>query len=128
MPGKQQCALPPRRVLVVDDERPMRDVIRLHLERAGYTVSEAAGGREALDALREGLEVHCLVTDLQMPDGSGGWLLAQLGYEFPSLLPCTVIVAGDAEGASAAHVASRWRCPVVAKPFTGEKLLAALGH
>jgi hypothetical protein len=61
-----------------------------------------------------------------MTDGSGGWLIAQLGYEYPALLSRTLLVTGDAMGASAAHVASRWRCPMLPKPFTGAQLVDAL--
>jgi ActR/RegA family two-component response regulator len=67
-----------------------------------------------------------LVTDLKMADGSGGWLVSQVAYEFPALLARTVVITGAASSASAAHVAARWRCPVVAKPFSGDELVGAL--
>jgi CheY-like chemotaxis protein len=117
---------PPRLVLVVDDDVNVRQIIRRHLVSAGYAVREATSGREALEALREGLHPELLVTDIEMSDGSGGWLLAQLGYEYPALLPRTIVVSGDAQGARAAHIATRWRCPVLAKPFTGSALVEAL--
>jgi CheY-like chemotaxis protein len=110
---------PPRLVLVVDDDVNVRQIIRRHLVSAGYAVREATSGRE-------GLHPELLVTDIEMSDGSGGWLLAQLGYEYPALLPRTIVVSGDAQGARAAHIATRWRCPVLAKPFTGSALVEAL--
>jgi DNA-binding NtrC family response regulator len=92
----------------------------------GFQVVEATSGRHALAQLREGRTVDLVVTDLRMEDGSGGWLLAQLAYEHPELLGCTIVMAGDAQGAGAAHVASRWRCPVLGKPFSREQLVGAL--
>jgi two-component system, chemotaxis family, chemotaxis protein CheY len=113
-------------VLVVDDDVAIRVLVRGMLEAAGYEVAEAASGRDALIRLRGGALPHYLVTDLKMADGSGGWLVSQVGYEFPSLLSRTVVITGDAKGAGAAHVAARWGCPVLAKPLTGQALLSAL--
>lgn len=41
-----------RRVLIVEDERPIRDLLRLHLELAGFDLEETGDGRAALDAAR----------------------------------------------------------------------------
>jgi DNA-binding NtrC family response regulator len=113
-------------VLLIDDDAAARTSTRRVLEQSGYRVVEAAGGREALEKLRAGVAVHCVITDLKMDEGSGGWLLAQLGYEFPALLPRTLLMSGDAGGTAAAHVAARWRCPMLAKPFHSEELVGAL--
>ena len=113
-------------VLVIDDDAAVRAAVRRFLEREGYAVLESASGREALGRLREGAEAQLVVTDLKMKDGSGGWLLAQLGYEFPALLPRTLVMSGDAGGAAAAHVAARWRCPILPKPFGAAALIDAI--
>jgi CheY-like chemotaxis protein len=83
-------------------------------------------GRDALDRLREGIAVQLLVTDLKMKDGSGGWLLAQIAYEFPALLPRALVISGDAGSTAAAHVAARWRCAVLPKPFGAAELIDAV--
>jgi two-component system chemotaxis response regulator CheY len=113
-------------VLVADDDATMCAMARRILEGAGYDVVDVASGRDALMRLRAGMRPDFLVTDLKMADGSGGWLVSQVGYEFPVLLSRTVVITGDAKGAAAAHVSTRWRCPVLAKPFTGEELIGAL--
>jgi len=112
--------------LVVDDDAPMRAMARHILEKQGYAVGEADGGREAMETLRRGPLPDLLVTDLKMADGSGGWLVSQVGYEFPALVARTVVITGAASGAAAAHVAARWQCPVVAKPFTETDLVEAI--
>lgn len=113
-------------MLVIDDDDAIRQLVRRFLEQAGYAVDEAPSGRDALARLQAGAAVHYVVTDLRMTDGSGGWLMGQLGYEYPALLRRTLLVTGDAASAAAAHVASRWRCPMLAKPFSGPELVGAL--
>jgi CheY-like chemotaxis protein len=113
-------------VLVVDDDVMIRVLVRRMLEEEGYRVTEAESGRDALVRLRSDAPPDYLVTDLKMVDGSGGWLVSQVGYEFPALIPRTVVITGDAAGAAAAHVTARWHCPVVAKPLSGPELLEAL--
>jgi CheY-like chemotaxis protein len=112
--------------LVVDDDPPMRAMARHVLEKLGYDVREADGGREAMETLRRGPLPDLLVTDLKMADGSGGWLVSQVGYEFPALVARTVVITGAASGTAAAHVAARWQCPVVAKPFSEADLAEAI--
>jgi two-component system response regulator GlrR len=113
-------------VLIVDDDVTIRVLVRHMLEEAGYRVTEAESGRDALVRLRSEPMPEHLVTDLKMADGSGGWLVSQVGYEFPTLLPRTVVITGDAAGAAAAHVAARWHCTVLAKPLRGLDLVEAL--
>ena len=113
-------------VLVVDDDATARTMARHVLEKHAFEVVEAEGGRDALALLRGGPLPDFLVTDLKMADGSGGWLVSQVGYEFPALIARTVVITGAASGAAAAHVAARWQCPVLAKPFTEAELLGAL--
>ena len=60
----------PPRILVVDDERSMRELLAIVLRREGYEVLLAENGRSALDALdRE--PVDLLISDIKMPDMSG---------------------------------------------------------
>jgi DNA-binding NtrC family response regulator len=115
-----------RRVLVVDDDPALRSLLHRLLDRGGFEVHEAVSGRNALALLHARPEVECIVTDLRMDDGSGGWFLAQVAYDFPQLLSRTLVISGDAGGAGAAHIRARWQCPVLAKPFTAEQLIETL--
>ena len=67
------------RVLLVDDEPSVLDVMAELLDSMGYVVTSLPGGRAAMQALEDGLEVDILVTDVRMPDISGPdlarWLL-----------------------------------------------------
>src|SRR3954453_3643011 len=63
-------ARPRPRILVVDDEASMRDMLRIVLRRDGYDVQVAPNGRTALDTLkREPFDL--LLSDIRMPDLSG---------------------------------------------------------
>ena len=68
-------ARPPRaRILVVEDEARLRELLRLYLERAGYEVREAADGRAALDAFDED-PPDLLIVDLMLPKLQGEALI-----------------------------------------------------
>src|SRR5688572_9926238 len=58
------------RILVVDDEPSMRDMLRIVLRRDGYDVVVAENGRQAIAALQE-QNVDLLLSDIRMPDVSG---------------------------------------------------------
>src|SRR6266700_4040542 len=58
------------RVLVVDDEKSMRDLLSITLEKEGYDVLTAAGGEAAIEALRRDA-TDAVITDLRMPKVDG---------------------------------------------------------
>jgi two-component system response regulator PilR (NtrC family) len=58
------------RVLVVDDERSMRELLSIVLRREGYDVTLAENGRAALDRIESG-RYDLLISDIKMPDMSG---------------------------------------------------------
>ena len=59
------------RVLVVDDEASMRDMLRIVLRRDGYEVLVADGARAAAGDPRDARHIDLLLSDIRMPDGSG---------------------------------------------------------
>ena len=59
------------KILVVDDEREIRNVLRLLFENQGYTVIEASDGMEAVRKIREMKDVDLCVMDIMMPGMSG---------------------------------------------------------
>jgi DNA-binding response OmpR family regulator len=59
-----------QRIVVIDDEESVRDVVRAYLEKDGFTVFAAAGGREGLE-LAEKKHPDLIVLDLMLPDISG---------------------------------------------------------
>jgi len=62
------------KILIVDDEQDIRDVLRLHLEQGGYHVLEASNGEEAIAIMRKGanmINVGLILCDIRMPKING---------------------------------------------------------
>jgi DNA-binding response OmpR family regulator len=69
-------------ILIIDDEAPIRSMIRLVLERAGYAVDEASDGVEGIRCFRE-KPADLIITDLIMPNKDGIGMILELKKEFP---------------------------------------------
>src|SRR5690349_6432642 len=67
----------PGRILVVDDESGLREMLRVLLRRHGYDVDVADGERRATELLRAAASYDLVITDLSMPDGSGMGVLSE---------------------------------------------------
>ncbi len=79
-----------KNILVVDDNDDIRQILRAIFARAGYSVTEACGGQEALDLL-ESKQFDLLVLDLIMPRVSGEQVLQQLGMKRLKEMPVIVL-------------------------------------
>ena len=71
------------RILVVDDERSLREMLSIVLGREGYDVATAEDVGSALDQIRRGPLPDVLISDLRMPDGSGVDVLRALKERSP---------------------------------------------
>lgn len=78
-------------VLVVDDEEPIRDILREALESVGHSVMTASDGREAL-RLYHAHRPHVVITDIVMPRRSGIDLVLELSRLSPP--PTVVAISG----------------------------------
>jgi CheY-like chemotaxis protein len=104
-------------VLVVEDEAPLRELMREALELSGYDVVAAGNGREALDAI-ERIEHVCLVLlDLLMPVMNGWEFLSEI-QSHPTLASVPVVVHTSEPGQ--APTGAR----VLQKPTKLDRLLA----
>jgi PAS domain S-box-containing protein len=113
-----------RRVLVIDDEAPIRVAIRRYLERRGWTVEEARDGREALEllGLTEGARLRAeaydvIVSDLKMPGVTGIELHDRLAAASPAGAAKLILLTGDTASPDVAEFVTRLRHPLVQKPF-----------
>ena len=109
---------------MVDDEAAIRMLVTELLEELGYTAIEAADGAAGLKALRSGVAIDLLVTDVGLPGGITGRQLADAARALrPSLR--VLFITGYAEKA----VLNDDRMPgvrVLAKPFTLDVLAAQI--
>ena len=110
---------PEQRVLVVDDEPDIRELLELTLARMGLGVDSAGSIGEAKDLLRDARYQLCL-TDMRLPDGEGLELVRHIAA-MAGDLPVAVITAhGSAENAVAALKAGAF--DYVSKPVGLEQL------
>ncbi len=73
-------------ILVIDDERVVRDMLSMVLTRLNYRVLAAAGGMEGVELYRaHGEDIDLVLLDLSMPGMSGTEVLAQLQSLEPSV-------------------------------------------
>ena len=109
------------RILVVEDDRDIRDSVVEVLEAAGYDVSAAADGREALRVLDAGPRPDVILLDLMMPNMNGfEFREAQLANPAHASIPIAVLTAdADAKLKAQQLQASGW----VRKPIKIEPLL-----
>ena len=107
------------RILVIDDEDYVRELLRDILESEGCNVLLAENGPEAL-ALLEHQPFSAIFTDVGMP-GMSGWEVAQVIRQRDEKIPIAVITGwGEAVGSSEQKQAGvNW---VVTKPFTTERI------
>jgi two-component system response regulator PilR (NtrC family) len=89
------------RVLVVDDEPDLRELLELTLVRMGLDVDSAATVAEARAALQKGSYALCL-TDMRLPDGSGMELVETIARQFPSTPVAVLTAFGSTDNAVAA--------------------------
>jgi len=84
------------RILVIDDEEPVRAMIREMLERVGHTVEEAADGEEGIRAFQRH-PADLVITDILMPNKGGLVAIRELREASPSA-PIIAISGGGRTG------------------------------
>jgi DNA-binding NtrC family response regulator len=84
------------RVLVIDDQEPIRRIVRRALEQAGHEIADAADGALGMQLLeRESFDV--VITDIFMPGQDGILTLRQIRKQFPAV-KVVVMSGGDSTG------------------------------
>jgi two-component system response regulator (stage 0 sporulation protein F) len=117
------------RILVVDDEKPVLDVLSEYLQSQGYTIHSASGGIEAL-AAAERERPDLVLLDLRMPGLDGLEVLRRLRQAGPR--PLVIMVTANEDLALARETLKSGAFDYVAKPFDFQYLdrvvAAAMAH
>jgi two-component system response regulator AtoC len=109
-----------KRILIVDDEAGMREMLALLLGKNGFAVKQASDGKEALERIRQG-DIDIVITDVRMPQLDGLGLLKRL-HELK--LPVTVIVmSAFVELETAIEALKAGAADYVSKPFRADEVL-----
>ena len=112
------------RILVVDDEDSIREIVCSMLTAAGYQCRQAGSGIEAIAVLGNGDEYSLMLTDLMMRDLDGIGLLEQTKNKYPEMPVIMVTAVHDISVALAAIRNGAY--DYLLKPFEREQLLAAV--
>jgi len=112
------------RVLVVDDEAPIRALIREILAAAGHAPTLAASGHEALRLL-EAQDFQVVLLDVRMPGMDGLSLYARIVQQWPAMRGRVVFVTGEAGGEHVAGIREGDE-RYLEKPFHREELLRVI--
>ena len=112
-----------RRVLIVDDNDGLREVIGILAQDHGYKPVEAADGLEGMQVLENDSNFAVGIVDVKMPRMNGIALLEEIRRRYPTL---RIVLISGAEVELAVHAAHRDpNVVVLPKPFTFEALRKA---
>ena len=108
-------------ILVVEDDKEIRQGIEIYLRNQGYQVYQAANGQEGLEIVKT-RELHLMILDVMMPVMDGITMLMKtrdLGYEFPVLM-----LSAKSEEVDKIMGLNMGADDYISKPFTPLELLA----
>lgn len=112
-------------ILAVDDSASMRQMVTFTLKGAGYDVTEAKDGQEALNIAKSN-RFSLVITDVNMPNMDGIALTKELrglpNYKFTPILTLTTESSSDKKQAGKSAGATGW----IVKPFNPDQLLATV--
>ena len=115
------------KILVVDDEADVRDVIKLQLESRGLNVLEAVDGQNAIDILKSGsnmMNVGVILCDIRMPKVNGVECIQFIREQAPGIP--IVVITGYPDTELASDLLKKGVKDYLVKPVEKEKLLAVV--
>jgi two-component system chemotaxis response regulator CheY len=112
------------KILIIDDESEVREVLRLQLEEANYNVIEASDGEEGVTLMKSGsnlLQVGMIICDIRMPKVNGIEAIEYLKRNAPSIP--IVVITGYPDSALAVSLLKKGVMDYMVKPIEKVKLL-----
>lgn len=111
-----------RKILVVEDEPAIRQVLSETFDRKKFELDFAANGKEALPKLAE-IDYDLLIVDLRTPVMSGGDLYWYLAERYPETSRKIIFTSGDLLNRETEELLAESGQPFLAKPFTPGEVL-----
>ena len=116
--------MPAERILIVDDEEPIRDLVSAMLSSANYVCTQTESGKEALSLLSSGSQFELMLSDLMMPGMDGIALLEAAKERYPDMPVIMVTAVTDVSVALGAIRNGAY--DYLLKPFERDQLLATV--
>lgn len=113
------------RILVVDDEESIRDVLEILLRKEGYDVTMAEDGQAAFEIIKK-KSFDLVISDLQMPNMTGLELLKNVRDQYPDLLFMMITAFGTTETAVEAMKLGAY--DYITKPFKLDEVRIVIGN
>jgi signal transduction histidine kinase len=117
--------LPMKKILVIDDEEWLREMIHLALKQKGFEVIESNNGADGIEKARSELP-DLILCDINMEKVDGYLTLASLRNEAPTAAIPFILMTGLADNAGMRHGMELGADDYLAKPFTTDALYAAV--
>jgi signal transduction histidine kinase len=115
------------RILVVDDEVEIAEILQEILTPAGHAVTLAHSGEAALRTLADG-SFDLVLTDLKMPGIDGPALYHEIEKRHPQLASRVIVITGDTLGTGARDFVAATQIMVIDKPFVPQDVLARVSE
>jgi DNA-binding response OmpR family regulator len=115
----------PIRILRVDDEASVLDLIRTTLETCGYAIDTALSSQEAMQKIRSN-DYSMVILDLLLPDMNGFLLSQEIRRVRPSLGSKTLFISGILFGQSTVEQLGSMGAGFLSKPFQLKALIEAV--
>src|SRR5277367_3218049 len=116
---------PMKKILVIDDEEWLREMMQLALKQRGFEVIEAANGNDGIEKARKELP-DLILCDINMGKVDGYLTLSSLRGEAPTAAIPFILMTGLADSASMRHGMELGADDYLPKPFTTDALYAAV--
>jgi DNA-binding response OmpR family regulator len=117
--------MPPTRILLVDDEASVLDLVRTTLETCGYVIDTAASSHEAMEKVRAN-EYGMVILDLLLPDMNGFILSQEIRRVRPGLGNRILFISGILFGQSTIEHLGTIGAGFLSKPFQLRALIEAV--
>lgn len=109
-----------QKILVIDDEAQIRDLLNAQLSREGFEVQTSSNGREGLNIIEHDPNFSCVITDVKMPEMNGIEFLRQSHAISPSIP--VIVITGHATVLEAVEALKLGASALLEKPFDSKKI------
>jgi DNA-binding NtrC family response regulator len=113
------------RIIIIDDDRPLRETLALMLEQEGYIVDTAENGKDAIEKTNRTL-YHLAIVDWRLPDIEGTKLLGQLRETIPKMPK--IMLTGYPSMNNAISAVNENADAFIVKPADCKALLETIEH